>query len=166
MKNVVFAVLLVVTLAFKGHVQLPSCDGCFVSQGGADYECCNNQRMMNGVCTCSGGPCTQCSATSNDSAVLPSCGGCAVGFNDTAFACCQELSLENGHCACNGGPCTECAEEKASVPQSSLPACPSNCWSQINSNYFTCPGSSCGTTVINNQCYCDSTDQPCQPCSR
>lgn len=166
MKGLLFFALLAAALAVKAQYQLPACNGCYMSQGSADYECCSNMRMSNGVCTCSSGPCTQCSPSTNDEQRLPSCGGCAAGFNGTAVACCSELTVAGGECSCNGGACTECNEEKPVAPQSNLPSCPSNCWSQINGAYYTCPGTNCEQSMINNQCYCSSSDQPCEPCSR
>jgi hypothetical protein len=150
---------------------LPSCNGCYQGFDNVYYACCDNQVIDNGVCTCSNGPCTQCSPSVNDKQKvqtlikatskpmnLPpcSCGDISIGNAD--YTCCGSMSLNNNVCSCNGGPCTQCAPSEPFKPMI-LDSCSCSTM-QLGKTYYSCCGS---MAMTNNVCTCDGS--PCTPCS-
>ncbi len=151
---------------------LPSCNGCFQGDGNVNYACCDNQVINNGVCTCTDGPCTQCSPSVNDKPKvqtpiikatgkptdLPSCDCGDISLKGAHYTCCGSLSLNNNICSCDGGPCTQCSPSEPFKPMI-LDSCSCNTM-QLRKVYYSC----CGTmSTINNICTCDGS--PCTPCS-
>jgi hypothetical protein len=154
---------------------LPSCDGCYSGQDGVYYKCCSDLSIYNGVCTCNGGPCTQCSRSIHDkqkvlplspfkkpsvplAAALPSCNCGDISFKGAHYTCCGSMNLDGNGCTCDGAPCTQCSSNVPFKPMV-LDSC--SCYTmQMHKVYYSC----CGTMSTNNNvCTCDGS--PCTPCS-
>jgi len=113
---ITFAIVGSVAAANHRLSSLPSCNGCYSGVNGVNYECCSDMTINNGVCACSGAPCTQCAPSTKDKekvlplTSLPSCGDCYSGFNGVDYRCADcSISINNGNCVCgDGSSCVQC----------------------------------------------------------
>jgi len=79
----------------KTEIFLPSCNGCFTSFNGVNYECCNDMTINNGVCLCEASPCVECAPSNSDKKkILPF-------TSNGAFQ--EPKKLADGSYSCNWG---------------------------------------------------------------